>query len=124
MTVSAQVIEVLDALCGKMGIVIDWTSENVIPYIVELAGKYIKFEIATSTTLLVVSIAFLISGWKFSLWAHKKVDDVECSIVVFVGMLFATIAFFAIIGQQIFDIIKCITIPELILFEKVQMIMQ
>ena len=72
MTVSAQIIEVLDALCAKMGIVIDWTSENVIPYVTELAGKYITFEIATSIAWLVISIVCIVAGWKFALWAHHK----------------------------------------------------
>ena len=30
MTVSEQIIQVLDALCEKFGLVIDWTSENAI----------------------------------------------------------------------------------------------
>lgn len=33
MTVSEQIISVLDALCEKFGIAINWTEENVIPYV-------------------------------------------------------------------------------------------
>lgn len=124
MTVSAQIIEVLDALCAKMGIVIDWTAENVIPYVTELAGKYITFEIATSIAWLVIGLVFLIGGWKFAFWAHRRADDVEVSIVVFCLAFCASIISALIIGTQIFDIIKCVTIPELVLFEKVQALMQ
>ena len=31
MEISQQVIKVLDAVCDKFGIAIDWTSNNVIP---------------------------------------------------------------------------------------------
>lgn len=123
MTVSAQIIEVLDALCAKMGIVIDWTSENVIPYVTELAGKYITFEIATSIAWLVISIAFIVAGWKLAFWAHRKADDIEISCIVFGIMFILSIACACIIGQQIFDIIKCATIPELVLFKAVQALM-
>lgn len=124
MTVSAQIIEVLDALCEKMGIVIDWTAENVIPYVMELASKYITFEIATSIAWLVISIIFLVGGWKFAFWAHRKADDIDVSIPVFAIMCFVSVPIVCIIGVQIFDIIKCVTIPELVLFEKVQALMQ
>lgn len=123
MTVSTQIIEVLDALCAKVGIVIDWTSENVIPYVTELAGKYITFEIATSIAWLVISIVFLVAGWKFAFWAHRKVNDADISILVFGVMVAASFLCAYIIGKQIFDIIKCATIPELVLFKAVQALM-
>ena len=31
MTVSEQIIQVIDALCEKFGIAIDWTTQNIIP---------------------------------------------------------------------------------------------
>ena len=34
---SEQIIEVLNALCEKFGIAIDWTAENVMPYLTDLA---------------------------------------------------------------------------------------
>ena len=39
MQVSDQIIQVLDALCEKFGIVINWSGENVIPYLQELIKK-------------------------------------------------------------------------------------
>ena len=42
MKVSEQIIQVLDALCAKLGMAIDWTADNVIPYIEKLCGKYIN----------------------------------------------------------------------------------
>ena len=59
MTVSDQIIAVLDSLCVKFGIVIDWTQENVLPYVMEIAKKFITYEIATSSALLVAFIIIL-----------------------------------------------------------------
>ena len=42
MTFSEQTISILDYLCQKFGIVVDWTSDTVWPMVEMLAGKYIK----------------------------------------------------------------------------------
>ena len=42
MTVSEQIIQVVDMLCEKFGMAIDWTGENVIPYIEVLCKKLVK----------------------------------------------------------------------------------
>ena len=54
MEVSEQVIKVLDAVCDKFGIAIDWTSNNVIPYIQELGNKIITYDICMSIMWLVI----------------------------------------------------------------------
>lgn len=48
MSFSSQFIEVLDALCAKFGIAVDWTSQNVVPYLTDLAARIITYEISTS----------------------------------------------------------------------------
>ena len=54
MEISEQVIKVLDAVCDKFGIAIDWTSNNVIPYIQQLGNKIIIYDICNSIIWLVV----------------------------------------------------------------------
>ena len=48
MSISDQIIAVINDLCQKFGIAIDWTAENVLPYIEDLCARYIQFEIQTS----------------------------------------------------------------------------
>ena len=45
---SDEIIKILDALCEKFGMAIDWTTENITPYLENLAGRIISFEISTS----------------------------------------------------------------------------
>ena len=54
MEFSEQVIKVLDAVCDKFGIAIDWTSNNVIPYIEQLGNKIISYDICMSIMWLVI----------------------------------------------------------------------
>lgn len=115
MTVSSQIIEVLNDLCMKFGLAIDWSQENVLPYLEELAGKYITWEIATSVTWIVIGVLCVIAGvfcMKFDL---KKLHD---GFLLGVGALLVLIAVF-IIGTQVFDILECVYLPEKALFEYV-----
>ena len=53
MTPSAQIIEILDYLGQKLGMTIDWTSANVMPYVQDLFARFISWEIATSTVWII-----------------------------------------------------------------------
>lgn len=42
---SKEVIEIFDYIGEKLGIAIDWTQENIIPYLTDLLGRYVTFNI-------------------------------------------------------------------------------
>ena len=56
---SEEVIKILDALAEKFGLAIDWTSANVLPYLQQLCGKYVTYEIATSVVWMLIGICLL-----------------------------------------------------------------
>lgn len=133
MEISKQIIEVLDTLCEKFGIAIDWTSKNILPYIEQLLGKFINWEIATSIfwiglTLFIVLIAFLIAKQVHKTYnkiketaLHITVENwkfaTQCSWVVF-GII--TGISVLVIGTQIYDIITSCVFPEIMVFDKIQ----
>lgn len=124
-----EIIKVLDALCEKFGIAIDWTSENVTPYLKELCGKYINYEIWTSVGWIVLcSVLFVVclvittksySKAKENGWYFDKLIDYVALIGVILTIILGLILVVAIITQT-GDIITCLTFPEKILFEYVQ----
>ena len=134
MTVSEQIIQVIDALCAKFGLAIDWTSENVIPYLTVLCGKLIAYEIWTSVFLIafmtVLTIASIIATKKLAPIFKNGIEDQDCleygwtiaSGFAIAGLVALYIATIAVIGTQITDIIKCTTFPEMYIFEYVQRI--
>ena len=83
MEFSEQVIKVLDAVCDKFGIAIDWTSNNVIPYIEQLGNKIITYDICMSIMWLVIgsviplTVAILIKKFlnKKKLEAKERMND-------------------------------------------------
>lgn len=134
MTVSEQIIQVIDALCARLGIAIDWTSENVLPYIETLCGKLINYEIGTSIAWMVIwlalSIGSIVATKKFYPTFKKGIEEQDCydvgwSVALFfaiIGLVFIYFVTILVVGQQIMDIIKCATFPEMYVFEYVQRI--
>lgn len=122
MQVSDQIIEVLNYLGEKLGVTIDWTSENVLPYVQTLCGKYINWEIATSVVWLVVGIALII----LAIIAFKGAnnDDIKDEGFLYIVGAFLTLIAIIIMFEQIFDIIRCIYIPELQIYEYVKSLME
>lgn len=118
MSVSSQVIEVLDSVFEKMGIAVDWSQQNVLPYLQELAGKYIKYEIATSIALAVffsLTIIMLIKVMVhiFKSYNNKPYYDEDGFEWLFIFSLSIIILFLTIsVIFQVIDIITCYTFPE------------
>lgn len=110
MQISDEIIKVLDYLCSKFGLAIDWTNTNVFPYIEQLCEKFIKWEIGTSVAWIVIAIICVILTLIFS----KFVDWEGFEKAIFwCGVCVAII----IIGVQTFDIIKAYTFPEKAIYD-------
>lgn len=63
MVASDEIIKVLEYLCSKIGLTIDWTNKNIFPYIEQLCGKFIRWEIATSTVWIVIAVVALVVAY-------------------------------------------------------------
>nr|DAU03015.1 MAG TPA: hypothetical protein [Caudoviricetes sp.] len=60
--VSDQIIKVLDNLCEKFGLAIDWSSKNVQPYLKELMAKCVNYTFAIDVMSLCIAILLVIVG--------------------------------------------------------------
>ena len=117
MSFSSQSIEVLDALCAKFGIVIDWTSQNVMPYLTDLAARIITYEIWTSAACITIAAIVFLIAWKMTknMCKEDRFDDewiVGWGIRIVIGLFC-----FTIIGFEVFDIIEALALPEKTLYD-------
>lgn len=125
MAVSEQIIQVLDALCARFGLVIDWTAENVIPYISTLCEKLVSWEIWSSVAWMAIMVVASIV-WTILMIIFREAiqDDLSdggpVGVLPLVGCFVLGAATIIVIGTQIFDIIKCVTFPELFVFEYIK----
>ena len=117
-TISSLIIEVLNYLGEKFGIVIDWSSQNIMPYIVELCGKFISWEIATSWMFVVLGGMFLLLGIFFIGYEISQEWTYDGFLFV-LGLIMIVIAF-SIIGAQFYDIITATYFPEKTIFDYIQ----
>lgn len=127
---SEEIIKVLDALAEKFGLAVDWTSANVIPYLEQICGKYVNYEIATSVVWLLLGIGCLFLGkWLLKKAKYFYNESEDCDDDYGIGCIFAGIGCgvaiitgLIMIITQTFDIITCFTFPEKIIIEELKSI--
>lgn len=132
---SAQIIEVLNDICEKFGIAVDWTSKNIQPYLKELMTKCINYKLATDIVWLVVGIILLIIGGGLLRFAfnnnrkyheikdyyeqmHSNLDDVA-GIQFIIAMIAIFISIILILYFTI-NLVTCVTFPEKVILDMVR----
>lgn len=108
MTFSKEFIEIFEYLGEKIGITIDWSSKNVIPYLQGLCTKLVNYELWTSIAWITIMTLIIIT---LIIIAIKDDDD------FWVFAIFVSFFCLIIIGFQSFDIIECIVFPEKTIYE-------
>lgn len=66
---SEEIIKILNDLGERFGILIDWSSENILPYLQDLMNRFIKYDIAINILIIILGIIFLI----IAILAIKKI---------------------------------------------------
>ena len=132
---SAQIIEVLNDICEKFGIAVDWTSKNIQPYLKELMTKCINYKLATDIIWLVVGIILLIIGGvllRFAFNNNRKYHEIKdyhermysnlddtAGVQFIIGGICLSIAAVLILYFTI-NLITCFTFPEKIILDMVR----
>ena len=122
---SEEIIKVLDELGKRFGIVIDWSNQNIIPYLQELLKRFICYRNITACVWIILSIAMTISGVGMirALNRWRKSDDYgdyDDDMLVGLGYIFSVfivaLGIGLIIGNM-FEIIKNVCMPEMVIYE-------
>ena len=130
---SEEIIKVLDELADKFGLAVDWTSANVVPYLEQLCGKYVNYEIATSVVWIMLGLLFFIVGiicykivYKHKDWGvtyYKTMsDDYFGRGLIYFGVISIFVVASLMVITQIFDIVTCFTFPEKIIIDELKSI--
>lgn len=125
---SEEIIKVLDNLGEKIGITIDWTSENILPYLQDLMSRFIGLKnlqaiiwIVISSIIILVTILAIVGTIKYikkqDKTSYEYDDEVfVCGLIDFaIGMI--TIIFLIILLCNTFGLLQNIYTPELTLLE-------
>jgi hypothetical protein len=125
-----EILEALNQLTDKFGIAVDWSNQNALPYLRDLMGRLVRYEIITSVVWLIVGALFVLSAiwWlKFIKYARKKYEDighfndwdVAANVAMFV-MIIMVLLGIIIVLCQIDDIIQCVVLPEGIILKYIK----
>lgn len=127
MNISNEIIKVLDALYEKFGIVIDWTSTNILPYLETLFGKFIKWEIASSIFTMVFWILLAGIAWLIAIPLIKKSNNNDwdfdysgwpwVAIFIIIAACIFTIVAVININMQSYDICEAVNFPEKAIYD-------
>lgn len=109
---SDEIIKLLDHLGEKFGIAIDWSSNNIMPYLQGLMDRYINYEVITSIVWIVFGLSLIIGCVVVYIKTYDEDVVWICCIIAIIGIV--------IVGWQAFDIITCYTIPEKMVIEYLQ----
>ena len=120
-----EIIKVLNDLCEKFGIAIDWSSKNVLPYIQKLGERIVAYELWTSVIWIIVNLLLFIGSVivfvKVTKWSNSENFDVnDCEQIVWlcwVATVGGMIACFCFMVGEVFDIVICLVFPEKVIME-------
>ena len=122
-----QLVELLKELANQMGIAVDWTSQNIRPYIIDIMGRLARYEIFTSVIWILFFVIVILVALKLLKMSYKNLKDEEnwtwdeewfgYSAIVLGGViLFASFCIIILCH----DIGEAIYTPELLLIEKLK----
>ena len=121
---SNEVIKVLNHICDKFGIAIDWSSSNIIPYLQDLMIRITKYVTYTSIFWLVISILTITISIYLSIKLIKWLKDTDYDDSIIIGCSVITpiiVIIFLLVGiTACQNLIEINTIPEKYIIEMIQ----
>lgn len=129
-----EIIKVLDALCEKFGIVVDWTGTNIMPYVETIGIHMVSYYLWRNIIFTIIFGIILLSSLIFGIYLFKHTEygveyrtrwneqikddgNREC-MWIFTVIIFIISTFIFICC--LLSTIKCITFPELVIFNEVK----
>ena len=100
--ISDELIKVLDYLGAQLGITIDWSAENVLPYVKELCEKLVRYETAKAYAWIGIVCAAFIIALIFMIVYERKCGDGFGYVLFFIVLVITICA----CGYELFNIIK------------------
>ncbi len=127
---SEEIIKALDELGERFGIVIDWSNQNIIPYLQELLKRFICYQNITACVWITISIVMIIVGVVMIKFLNKwrKSDNYDTGynddeVLALLGYLFSifiiALGIGLIIGNTL-GIAKNICMPEMVVYEYIK----
>ena len=110
--------QMLQELGSRFGLALDWSNENFIPYLKELAVRVVNYENGQSILWIVIGIALIIFGIAIIFLEARRAINGD-GFFTFFGAV-SVIAGLSIVCCQINDILLCKYLPEKIILRYIK----
>lgn len=128
---STEIIKILDDLGKRFGIALDWSSQNIMPYLQELMKRFICYRNIAACIGIILSIAITIIGivivkllnkWRKSENYNSDFcnDDELLAIVGYIFSICIIALGIGLIIGNILGIAKNICMPEMVVYEYIK----
>lgn len=119
MTFNEYLMELIDNFAKGMGVVIDWTSNNVIPYIQDLLNRYVSYQITMCsigaglsflgviTTIILIRLTYLLIEREKPVFIATMIGAIVIGVFSIQGLI--------ILVPQLFELIF---VPEIYMYQK------
>lgn len=129
---SSEVSEVLNTLGEKFGLFVDWSQQNVQPYIEDLMQRVVQYNLAINICWLVVSTILFVIGIISISRIIKRVrsvdgipiDEEPIAVATAVISFFGIIIGITMIPISIGYIFQCLYLPEMVFIEELKSLMK
>ena len=119
MSFSENFINIMDAVGKQLGIAVDWTSQNVAPYLEQLSHRIVTYEISMSVFYIIICIISAVIGRNIFKIGKRMFDDEGDEFGIFplvIGFIILVGAIMAM-GEYSKDVITALTLPEKTIIE-------
>ena len=137
MTFSKEFKELIDIVAEKLGIVVDWTQENVMPWITDILHRFVTFNIIVSALTTAAAFAFLVLGIiiivkfikdyvsrkKSLLWDDDFSFPTLFGLIMIMAAIISTLTSGFIFPVELQELLKWIVIPEFKVVEELTALM-
>ena len=109
----------MDAVGKQLGIVVDWTSQNVAPYLEQLSHRIVTHEISMNVFYIFICAICAVIGRNMLKTGKRLFDDEGDEIGIFPVVIGFIIVCATFIGISVYikEIITAVTLPEKTIIE-------
>lgn len=127
---SEEIIKVLDELGKRFGVAIDWSNQNIIPYLQELMKRFICYKNITACVWIIISIFMTIGSVMMIKFINKwrksnnydEYDDDPLAVIGYVTSVCIIALGIGLLIGNLLGIAKNIYMPEMVVYEYIKSI--
>ena len=116
--IADDIIKFLEYLFAKKGIAIDWSADNIMPYLMKLGSHIVSYKMWCAIIIICAVLVSFIIVWSLcNMWKKVYPNNEDVCIYTIIIKLAITVVMIITISVQSITIVKCKTFPEIVVYD-------